>query len=136
MSEVAPQNKGMDIPFSIFNDITTMQGTMRKLSNTDYNDFKTSYRVKRFLDTMEKEFDYFKDMYGKIMENAEWEGDDKPVLKNKEDIETKVKELGATTFHNKWLPLPLSVAEEINPSPNELATLEKFLDPTDLEDLV
>jgi len=123
------------VPFKVFKEFGALQATMQALNANKYDDFKQSYHVKRFSDEIEKEHKILVKMHEEVMKDAEWEKGEEggeplenPKILNQEHIDIEIEKLLSTTFKMEWAPLPISILESLNPTPEQYNVLDAFID--------
>lgn len=118
------------VPFRVFQSFPGLQSTMQAMVSQKYSDFKQSYHVKRLCDELQKRYSDFSHLHSEVLKDADY--DDNKKLLNKEEIDKKLGDLLDTKIDMKWVPLDVSVVEQLNPTPEQFSIIEHLMDPKDL----
>lgn len=128
------------VSFKIFSHFAPLKDLLQVLATTKYDNYKTSYRIKRLIDELSQRHKDFTSLYDDIMKGAKWDkvADIKDINRprvplNKKDLDTEIEALFETTFELQWAPLTKDVLEEIKTTPEQINVLEYLVNPKELE---
>jgi len=139
------------LPYTVFENYEALQSTTRMMLTTKYTHLRSAKRVDKLLKLINEEYQKFNTQRLAIQEECVWETpstnkisavfkkqneSQDPVLKNKEEIEGKLKELLKKEAQLDCSPLKEKELKLFKVSPQELGVLEILSDKASFEALL
>lgn len=123
----------MKLSYKFFKEYPKTRMVIGKLMNTKFEFMGSSYKVKKMVNSLEKEFSIFVELLKEKESMIEWSEDNKKILNNAE-VSKAFEELYSHEFDLPFEPLNSDEVSAIkNIAPTELDILEMLCDPNAFE---
>lgn len=124
----------MKISYEFFKEYPQTRVLIGKMMSGTYPTVKSSYRIKKLVDALGKEFEIYKDLLKEKEDLIVWE--DQKVVNN-DEVKAEFDELFAHEFELDFSPLELGELEAIpNVTPMEIDLLKMISEPTAFDSLL